>query len=224
MPTALLVETVEKAKEAICQDSIDFVQKQVELVGCARLRKYVVNPRVVESKGRRELPFFHMTQVIFQRAKAEKIPILLKARNISSHPLEKESYECSALLKSDGSTYKVSPVLSEDMQSRVIVIEGFSEKAIDALKTPEYVDNILLKSGGILRLIDLNTAQHGQYTDQMENGKGVFQAIPGIEPDEEGTLISLFEEAVLKGFSLSNPKEFCVDHVFCDLLANQRAG
>ena len=227
VPTDLLIDTVNRAKEAICSDSIKYVQQEAALIGGeggARLQKYVANPRFVEKKERSELPFFHMTQVIFQRAMEQKIPVLFKARNIKSHPLEQASFACSVLFKSDGSSYQVSPVLPEDLKQRGIVIEGFSRQAFEVLKTQDYVEATLQKSGGLLRLIDLNTAQHGQYTDQTISTRTMFRKVPGMEAEEEGMLLSLFDEAVGKGFSLRNPDQYCIDHVFCDLLANQRAG
>ncbi|ADI37509.1 putative uncharacterized protein [Waddlia chondrophila 2032/99] len=226
VPTSQLIEIVEKAKKAICLDSIAFVQKEALLIAGnngERLQKYTANLRVLESKERSELPFFYLTQVIFLRAMAEEIPVLLKVRNIGSHPLEQENFACSTLFKSDGSSYKVSPVLSDDLNRRVIVIEGFSKQAFEALQTLDYVEDTMEKSGGLLRLIDLNTAQHGQYTD-TKSSKKMFRKIPGMVSDEEETLLSLFEEAVSKGFSLDNSEQLCIDHVFCDLLANQRTG
>lgn len=222
--TTQLIDIVENAKQAICSGSIEFVQKEAIAIKNDRLQTFVAKPRFVVSKERSELPFFHMTQVIFQSAMARKIPVLLKVRNIECHPLKSESFISSALLKSDGSSYEISPVLSEDLERRVIVIEGISRQAIEALKAPEYMETMLEISGGLLRMIDLNTAQHGQYTDQTESSEGMFRAIPGMVDEEEADLVSLFKEAVANGFSLTNPEQFCIDHVYCDLLANQRVG
>lgn len=227
VPTSLLVDLVGRAKEEVCRDSIAFIQSEALKLSCARAEKIqtlVAEPRFVESKGRAELPFFHMTQVVFQRAMKEQIPILLKVRNITSHPLQEKSFACSVLFKSDGDSYKVCEVIPDDLAKRVIVIEGYSKAAFEKLQTVDYVQETLAKSGGILRLIDLNTAQHGQYTDQTLSNKGMFKAIPKVDGEEEQVLIELFTEAALKGFSLANPSTLCIDHVFCDLLGNQRAG
>lgn len=225
VPTSLLIGLVEKAKEDVCKNSIAFVQTEVQKLEGSRantLQSFVATPRYMESKGREELPFFQMTQVIFERAMKQQIPILLKVRNNCAHPLEEESYVCSVLLKSDGGSYKVSEVTSDDMAKRAIVIEGYSKAALEKLRSEEYLKQTLEKSGGILRLIDLNTAQHSQYTDQIVSSKRMFQAIPGLNDDEEGMLNQLFDEAQEKGFSLENPSAFCIDHVFCDIIGNQR--
>lgn len=227
VPTSILIGLVEKAKEDVCTDSIAFIQNEAQKLEGERaktLQSIVANPRYVESKKREELPFFQMTQVIFARAMKEQIPILLKVRNIGAHPLKEQSFTCSVLFKSDGEAYTVSEVLPDDMAKRAIVIEGYSKVALEKLKSMEYVQQTLEQSGGILRLVDLNTAQHGQYTDQMESSKGMFKVIPVIDGEEEEMLIQLFEEARAKGFSLVNPSVLCIDHVFCDVIGNQRTG
>ena len=225
VPTQLLIEIVDQAKRAICQDSIAYIQDascKLDGMRGEELQAIATSSRRVESKERFELPFFHLIQVIFQRAMKEQIPILVKVRNIAAHPLTEKSFVDVALFKSTGETYKVSEILSEDLAKRVIVIEGYSKVAFEKLKSPEFVDRLLDQSGGLLRLIDLNTAQHGQFTDQSKSCREMFRAIPRIESEEEEMLVQLFEEAVVKGFSMENPSVYCIDHVFCDLLGNLR--
>lgn len=220
-----LLKVVNSAKEAIRSGSISFIQEQSAfLLGerGVKLQKIVENPRFVESKGRKELSFFHLTQVIFQRAMQLQIPILLKVRNEASHPLNQKGFGCSALFKSDGNVFEVSKVLSGDLASRVIVIESFSKKAFEYLTTQHYLDELLQSSGGLLRLIDLNSAQHGQYTDQIDCDSSMFETIPGIGTSEKESLIQLFTEAVNQGFSSVNSDVLCIEHIYCDLLANQR--
>ena len=225
LPTSKLIEIVEAAKRAICENSIAFIQDEalkIEGEEGERLQNILSRPRLIEEKNRLELPFFHLTRVVFQRAIQTEIPIFLKVRNIGSHPFLASSYGCRALFKSNGEAYTVSPVLSEDLAARVVVIEAYCRMKWEYLQSPDYVNTVLKRGRSLIRIIDLNTAQHGQFTDQKESSDKMFGEIPGIDPPEEKRLTELLKDAEELGFSQRNPALLCIDHVFCDVLENQR--
>jgi hypothetical protein len=225
LPTSKLMEILEAAKRAISENSIAFIQNEsLKIKGEEgdRLQNILSRPRLIKGKNRSELPFFHLTRVVFQRAMQTGIPIFLKVRNSSSDPFTPSSFECCALFKSNGEAYTVSPVLSDDLAARVIVIEAFCRMKLEGLQSLDYVNTVLDKGKSLIRVIDLNAVQHSQFTDQKVSSDTMFGEIPGIDPPEENRLINLLKEAEELGFSQKNQKLLCIDHIYCDFLSNQR--
>ena len=117
--------------------------------------------------------------------------------------------------------YRVTEADSVDLEKRAIVIESISCIASKTLDQSSYVAALLEGNRDLLEIVDLNTAQHTQYTDQKMANTTMFNAVIGLESEEKERVIELYRKAFREGFSLNNPKICCIDHIFCDLVKNQ---
>lgn len=196
-PSVIMEKVLIAAKRSLSQLSVAFVQQQALFLGssCQHLQAKICKVKA----GIEELPFFYMTHIVFQKALESQIPILLKIRNQSEDPLRLSSFAFRKYFPGDG-------------RSIGIVIEAYSFKTRSELKSLQFNE----MQTGILEIIDFNTAQHHQYTD--ETG---FEAIPGMEEAERIKMEQMKIAAEKKGFSEKNPSLCCIEHVFCDEIQNQ---
>jgi len=219
-PLGLMNGVVDIAKNALAMSSIVFVQQQARLLkteDAELLQKMVGNLRVVPKKEREELPFFHMTRIIFERALEMDIPVLLRIRNITAHPLQDESYICRMLFRPNSEKFAhVIDEVGEEEPFEAIVINAFSKAKPSQLVDLEFQSTMISKADGLLGLIDMNAVQHSQYTDQEPDSEKVFDQIPGLETSEKARLMQLKEKGIKEGFSNENPALCCIDHIFCD--------
>lgn len=220
----LLLKMIEKAKRAVCKASVFFVQQQANYLSCENhvlFRNILATPRLIPDKEREELPFFHMTRVIFERAFQEKIPIILKVRPLTSHPFEEDSYGSRTFFKVKGEAYQAVDPELEDLKKPAIVIESLSSLEKSTLSSSSFINSLFDQKRGLLETIDLNAVHHTQYTDQKISSTTMFDAIISLDPSEKERMITLFKRSFKEGFSISDPKMYCIDHVFCDVVKNQ---
>ncbi len=219
-PSRLISGIIEVAKMSLSQSSIAFVRSQASLLKVSDrelIRKMVGVSRVNPKKNREELPFYYLTRVIFDRALELKVPILLKIRNIRFHPLEDKSYVgCIIFVPGDGKYEMVLNSSTKNVEQETIVIHAFSKCTPEELVNVEFQKKMIASAGGILRLVELNTAQHTQFTDQCPKDQNMFGSIPGLEKCELEKLSGLKKEALENGFSNENPALCCIDHILCD--------
>lgn len=223
---------IKDAKRIVNQQSVSFVQKQAALLQSEEaltLRQICATPKKVQKTGsltiRQELPCTFMTRVIFNRAKELKAPILLKIRSLKT-PLTPDSYVFHMLfyVNSDGKYESVFP-LEKKESVKTLVVEAYSNKTPDELESTDFQKELFESGKDLLNIIDLNTAQHRQYTDQdIEPKKDIFQEIEGLCDEKRALLERKMDEAIEKGFSPKNPELCAIDHIFCSTLGIQKKG
>lgn len=198
-------DLLDRAKQYIANKSIVFVQEQADVLDCPY--KGFLNPILISSKGRHELSFFYMTRVIFESALKNYIPVLLKIRNIHDDPTQLKSFVFKKLFPNN---------INKDISC--IVIEAFSNKSSQELLSSSFEKELSKVGGNIIEIVDLNAAQHSQYTDVRDfiDNKGVTN-IPNLTPEINQKKV----EAESKGFSCENPAMCCIEHVFCDVIGKQ---
>jgi hypothetical protein len=222
---------IQIAKRSINEGSILFVQAQAKLLKCEGaelLQEICGTPEKIRKTSSKtvteELPCTFLTRVIFNRARELNAPILLKIRSSEEKVvLGQSSYVCQMLfcINSEGN-YVISPRASLEKASSALFIEAYSNKSSELLKAPEFQEELLREGGDIMNIIDLNTAQHRQYTNQSEKpNASFFQMIKGLPEGEKNLLGEKMYEAIAKGFSPENPSLCAIEHIFCDTLGQQ---
>jgi hypothetical protein len=217
-PAKLMGGIMEAAKRALAESSLQFVKHHATMLSqldAPLLRSMVAEPRE-NAKGQRELPFFHLTRIIFERALELQVPVELRIRNIECNPLDEKSYVGSLRFEGESGEYKIALDTQKKAPAPAIVIIAFSRAKPSDLADKKFLAEMVRKAGGLLRLIDLNAVQHTQYTDQSPGTPKAFDAIPRIDAAEIQRLTELRMIAEKEGFSNKNPQLCCIDHIFSE--------
>lgn len=184
----------------LAKDSTNFVRDEAD-----RLGLYVGEEKLIGPFKIPQLSFYRMTKVVFLSAAEQSIPVLVKIRKVES---AFDQFKTFALFETNGlGEYAFSVLTNEKIESQepCLVIEGFTSSS-------RKVALEAIKEIGLMRMIDLNAAQHTQFTDKSD------------PVDEDLDLSMDATEAVSRGFSDSNFSVYCIDHIFCDVLGNQKKG
>ncbi len=214
---AIFESIVPLIKKSIAASSIDYLSERG-----GDLQEKLQNLRFLKEKSRYEMPFYFALKALYKNVLREKIPIILKIRNQCTSPKEPEAFACKALFRPEGGKYGIS----KDMENEpAMIIEAYSTQEKSALKTSAYLQNFLAISGGLLNyLVEIDSVQHIQYSDQQKSSDDMFDEIPNLTEIEREQLINQRKIAIENGFDSENPFICCVEHVFADMIGNQMGG
>jgi hypothetical protein len=125
-----------------------------------------------------------------------------------------EPYDVMLFYRAHAGRFVPSPATREDIPA--IVIEGMRSGAqLSAESVQSYVQRLI--AWDLMELIDLNTAQHPQYTRD-----GSLHDVPLLQTEEfksdKTRLLKLASRANQVGAALNNQSLFCISHIFCDRL------
>ncbi len=223
-------QIVKASQKALAALSVSFVQNEAK--HCRSFDQPLLElmaSKVKEVKhsghgSHPELPCYHYTRLIFQRALEERVPIILKVRNVKEDPFDPSGFTSYTLFRVDHLTgsYAVSKYSQEDLDLPAIVMECRSQAAKDALSKASFIEELVGKTGGIVPLIELLTAQHVQYTDQKHMGsfEEYFSGIDMPQSEKE-RVIKMGHLASALGIAPSNPTLCCPEHIYCNTLARE---
>ena len=206
------------AKAAMLRLSIEFIQAKASALDDQSMVDEFASPYFNAKKKQEELPFFFGVQTVFQRAMQLELPIVLKVRNRLADPLSPNVYQASMLLKPDGKgDFVPVEIDARDLESAAIVIKCRGGGTCDTSYLPE----VLGRAGSFLQMLQMDAAQHCQFTDQESNGDEMFDPISGLSAQKKAELIQLKDRAIREGFSDQNSSVCCIEHIFCDVVKNQ---
>lgn len=200
---------VSRAKKAIVDAGILFLQQKAEVVSPPMIQKMLSSENIKTIQGRRELPCIYSLKMMLEIAQAEHIPILIKVKK-TAHLLEQEPND-----PFDVEIFGL-PISSEITESSpVMVIEGMRKERDDETKDA-YIAK--LASYTLLELCELNAAQHSQYSDKTS-----IDGVPLLNEfsEEKTRLQELSTKAKQIGCSEENMDLFCITHIFCDTFTFQ---
>lgn len=212
--------TLGRLKEATTLDSVNFVQQQASKLESAKELQGKVGtvskiqgrwPKggELETAVRWELPCFFQSQVMFRRAIEERVPVLLKIRSWSRSVLDPASYKCRALFV--GRDGDFVPVDAVPQDQACYVLEGHScSERLDL----SHMSRLLEAAGGLMGFLEKVTAQHKQFSDG---------SCGGLSSEDSSKIRRLAEEAEVLGFTRSNNRLCCLEHIYCDSLSRQGA-
>lgn len=194
-----------RTKKLLACQSVQFVQEQAKILRVPYEPLLTTRRILLEGRSERnELPFFYMTRVIFESAFKNKVPVLLKIRN-----------------KNPGIKFVFEKLYPDNSRKDVpgIVIEAYNNVDSQKFLSPEFARDLFKVGENIMNIIELNVAQHPQYTDE----KG-FEEIPQIATEEKERMNQKKAIAIQNGFSSKNSTWCCIDHIFSDLISRQMGG
>jgi len=215
---------VASTKVALAAASCEFIHKQAAQIHADSMDEMslqlLAKENQVTVKGRQEIPCYASCMTVFQTARQEQIPVLLKVRK-AAHSVEQlnEPYDVHLLLKAPtaGASFIAVQPSQEDLRAPVIIVEGQrSGKAIEKETTEEYVKRFMKQN--FMKLIRLNAAAHKPYSD----GKVQVPSIGKISQEALEDYAELQKKAEEMGCCLKNQTLLAITHIYCDTLANQK--
>lgn len=222
---------IKVAQKALANLSVNFLQ--AEAANCqssdkVMLKSIVSRVKVVKHHyhgSHNELPCFHYTRVVFQRAMEQQIPIILKVRNFKGDPFTPKDFSNYTMFKVNTSEMKYEPAPHDSISpdSLAIVMECRTSIPADQIGKSSYIEEILSKTGGIIPLIEHLVAQHTQYTDQKkmtESFEHYYDEV-SMPEGEKKRVIAMGHHAITTGISPNDPSLCCPEHIYCTTFGNE---
>lgn len=224
-------QIIKVAQRELTKLSVDFIQMEAAKCACSDsflLQKMVSKVKLVKHPlhgDHHEIPCFHATRVIFQRALESHIPIILKVRNVKGDPYVLKDFSNISLHTVDatGSFYAPSKWDSIASKTPAIVMECRTERPKDEVAKGSFIPEVLEKTGGIIPLIEHLVAQHVQYTDQRKSAGSFTSFFDDIEmPDiEREKIIAMGIRAIEMGITPIASTLCCPEHIYCGRISDE---
>jgi hypothetical protein len=232
-------------KIGIAKEIVNIAKEKLSKFACAFLRTVAENATdevsrlMISSKncrvinGREETPCFYSIRVMLQICRKNEIPLLLKIKK-APHSEENLSDPFDALIfvKACGTSSELALDSTGpeelDLTRPCIVIEGMrGGKGVFEESSDEYINRLLKHN--LLHLIDMNAAQHSQYTKHLEiadipafsSSAMGWEALSKELLDDKNRLTELKERAVKYGCSPENQTLLRITHIFTDILEKE---
>jgi hypothetical protein len=240
-----VVET--ELKRSVKQQSMAFLEND-----SAKINDVFLKQMLGTWKDKGIMPFYFAMKAIYAKALQEQIPIIFKVRNWEATQLEtkplnetnkkpvikpiqpnspSDPFVSKTLFKVINEGFIAETATSEDLGKPALIVEAYSKQSSLTLKRTLIVQQSLEKCGGLIPyLVEVDGAQHTQYPEKKgevtvkKEGKDNFSEIPDLPFQEKELLLSKELWAQKNGFSYIDCLNFCVEHVYADLIGNQING
>lgn len=217
------------AQQKLAELSVDFIQK--EALACTSADKELLMQmsariRWIEHPGHGkhpELPCYHLTRIIFQRALEREIPIILKVRSSTVDPYQSKGFVQKTVFAVHPlkMVYSVADPAMISPHTPVIVMECRTNRPSELISGAAYVEEVVARTGGVISLIEYLVAQHHQYTDLKTTLKEQYEGIENLPEAETMRLLVMAKQASALGIAPQNPFLCCPEHIYCNSLGNE---
>jgi len=210
---ASLSDIVTVSKKALAMACVEHVISETALFDPSL--SGILTKGIRQINGRDEIPCFYAIEALYTLSLKHELPILLKVKK-QEHLVEESPdtpFDVKCLYKPARDGFVPALVSVDDASKPIIVIEGMRSGAgVHCESVDAYTKRFMQVS--LLELIQLNAAQHPQYSD-----KGFV--IASLDQKEVVRLQDLALKAEIMGCSNKNQSLFCITHIFADTIQNQ---
>ena len=218
---------IHKMKEQLAQSSVEFVQKEAQLIGGNRyavLKTMVSAPFIKIYESRPVLPNFHCMEILFTRALCQNRFLVLKIAEWVDEGTKKIPENTRSLVlqpDSDKLSFIPTKIDQLDLKQPAIIIEGKRIKKREAMTSFEDIQQSFLKEN-LFQLLLITASQDPQYLNGEKAEQIPFESYSddSLIQEEKKWFQTLNQLALEKGVSHLNPSLFLIDHIFCDQIGN----
>ncbi|MGQ3892069.1 hypothetical protein [Legionella sp. CNM-4043-24] len=180
----------------------------------------------IADEDRAVLPCFVVSEIIFNHAIQEELPVLLIVNRFKAH--DSERYDViHFLMQGDDSEFSLLPCNSYLAQHCLVVSgEVYDNYAYNNESPEDYINRVLTENP--LKLILANTSIHPQYSGKKLEAfrDNPFHSILSDcgkprASKQENELIAMQNYAMASGCSKQNPSTYFLKHVYANTIANE---